>query len=47
MRLKVLDNNQLKKASVALIIIRDFMGESLHRSFDALVHQFIGTSINR
>jgi hypothetical protein len=37
MRLKALNNNQLKKALLALIIIHDFTRESVYRSIDAQV----------
>jgi len=37
MRPKALNNNQLKKALLALIIIHELMGKALHRSIDAQV----------
>jgi hypothetical protein len=47
MRLKAHNNNQLKKALLALIIIHDFIREAVYRSIDASVRRFVGSSINR
>ena len=47
MRLKPLNNNQLKKALLAVIIIHDFIRESVYRSIDASVRRFVGSSVRR